>query len=436
MKLFFNLFNFLKMKNVKILFWGVFMLLASLKSVAQAPSFVCAGTTSTSSFIISPADRYRWILKDVNGNDISGLNNFSDAPVRLFAVNPNNGSTTTRLNWGEIIKNPREVKVVVDASVSPTNFTIIGQRLKQPWIGSPSVQSENTFPIGIPTVQPTIATPTLANVTADCQCINFTLSSLDQSQRGVAYQWTLNNVDVPGAVGTVGQVCSTTFPAAVRVRASSNCGAPLTSQPANAPNFGPLTLTLPSQTVCVSDGTFTITLSGNQCFTNPIFTFDAAMLTLLGQSSSAGQASAVFQINTSISGFTSISAQATPFTGGGPVFSNSAGIQLRDSNDPNCSFFRNPTGETSSALKIARTGTEKVKIYPNPTNNTLNVANLSDAKEVQVYSILGQMVYNQPVEAQQTTLQMDVSKLGNGSYVVVIVKNDGQHETQKIHIQK
>ena len=46
------------------------------------------------------------------------------------------------------------------------------------------------------------------------------------------------------------------------------------------------------------------------------------------------------------------------------------------------------------------------------------------------------MVYNQPVEAQQTTLQMDVSKLGNGSYVVVIVKNDGQRETQKVQIQK
>ena len=136
--------------------------------------------------------------------------------------------------------------------------------------------------------------------------------------------------------------------------------------------------------------------------------------------------------------FGSVSCTVTNFAGTSAQSSVTRTFNFTTLTDPNCRFlFKDPNDTGANALKaVVKDKQGNASIYPNPTNNVLNIANLSDAREVQVYSILGQMVYNQPVEAQQTMLQMDVSKLGNGSYVVVIVKNDGQRESQKVQIQK
>ena len=134
----------------------------------------------------------------------------------------------------------------------------------------------------------------------------------------------------------------------------------------------------------------------------------------------------------------SVSCTVTNFAGTSLQSSVTRTFNFTTLTDPNCQFlFKGPTDTGANALKaVVKDKQGNARVYPNPTNNVLNIADLADAKEVQVYSILGQMLTKQSVQKEQTTLQMDVSTLGNGSYLVVILKNDGQRETQKVQIQK
>jgi len=60
--------------------------------------------------------------------------------------------------------------------------------------------------------------------------------------------------------------------------------------------------------------------------------------------------------------------------------------------------------------------TTKVKLYPNPTSNILNIEAGANIQTIAVYNILGQEVMNR--EANDSTIRLDVSSLNAGVYVI------------------
>ena len=60
--------------------------------------------------------------------------------------------------------------------------------------------------------------------------------------------------------------------------------------------------------------------------------------------------------------------------------------------------------------------TSKVKLYPNPTSNVLNIESLGTIQTISVYNVLGQEVINKALNSTSTSL--DVSSLNSGIYVV------------------
>lgn len=61
----------------------------------------------------------------------------------------------------------------------------------------------------------------------------------------------------------------------------------------------------------------------------------------------------------------------------------------------------------------------KVKLYPNPTSNVLNIESLGSIQTISVYNVLGQEVINKVLNSTSTAL--DVSSLNSGIYVVKTV---------------
>ena len=61
----------------------------------------------------------------------------------------------------------------------------------------------------------------------------------------------------------------------------------------------------------------------------------------------------------------------------------------------------------------------KVKLYPNPTSNVLNIESLGTIQTISVYNVLGQEVINKALNSTSTSL--DVSSLNSGIYVVKTV---------------
>jgi len=60
--------------------------------------------------------------------------------------------------------------------------------------------------------------------------------------------------------------------------------------------------------------------------------------------------------------------------------------------------------------------TTKVKLYPNPTSNILNIEANGAIQNIAVYNVLGQEVMNKQTEG--TSISLDVSSLNSGIYVI------------------
>lgn len=58
----------------------------------------------------------------------------------------------------------------------------------------------------------------------------------------------------------------------------------------------------------------------------------------------------------------------------------------------------------------------KVKLYPNPTSNVLNVESIGNIQNIAIYNVLGQEVINRQIN--QNTVSLDVSDLNAGIYII------------------
>jgi hypothetical protein len=82
-------------------------------------------------------------------------------------------------------------------------------------------------------------------------------------------------------------------------------------------------------------------------------------------------------------------------------------------------FFDNVYFSTVNLNNTDFTNDPKVKLYPNPTSNVLNIESLGTIQTISVYNVLGQEVINKALNSASTAL--DVSSLNSGIYVVKTV---------------
>ena len=86
-----------------------------------------------------------------------------------------------------------------------------------------------------------------------------------------------------------------------------------------------------------------------------------------------------------------------------------------------------PTFEASKALKIA----------PNPSKGRISITgdNVANLQSVKVYNILGSLVKDMQVNTVETTLNLDLSTLKKGIYLVKLNSKNGETTTQKLIIE-
>ncbi len=82
--------------------------------------------------------------------------------------------------------------------------------------------------------------------------------------------------------------------------------------------------------------------------------------------------------------------------------------------------------ENKGPLSIEENSANHFNIYPNPTKALLNIKSVLPLSEINIFSILGQLLIN-----SKNTRQIDVSALSRGIYIIKIKGKNGRSETKK-----
>lgn len=83
------------------------------------------------------------------------------------------------------------------------------------------------------------------------------------------------------------------------------------------------------------------------------------------------------------------------------------------------------TLEVEAPLSIDRFELNALSVYPIPTKDILNVSYKSEINTVKIYNLLGQEVYAN--RATSANLQLDLSSLYSGPYIVKLISKEGKH---------
>ena len=97
----------------------------------------------------------------------------------------------------------------------------------------------------------------------------------------------------------------------------------------------------------------------------------------------------------------------------------------------------NGSSETFKPIAVKCNQKEMVstcKIYPSPVGKMLNIENTQKILNVSIYNSIGLQVVNQDVNSSK--VKLDVSKLSEGFYVIVITNENKEVITRKIKKEK
>ena len=93
-------------------------------------------------------------------------------------------------------------------------------------------------------------------------------------------------------------------------------------------------------------------------------------------------------------------------------------------------YFDNLYFHKNTTLGTSNFDVAKVKLYPNPTSNVLNIECVGTIQAISVYNVLGQEVINKVLNSTSTAL--DVSSLNSGIYVVKTIVDGATSSTKFI----
>ncbi|MCC6819065.1 MAG: hypothetical protein IT245_09255, partial [Bacteroidia bacterium] len=110
-----------------------------------------------------------------------------------------------------------------------------------------------------------------------------------------------------------------------------------------------------------------------------------------------------------------------------------------DSNYNNICLYRLRTNDNSFNSTIVRGSCNNVgsslRVYPNPSNNIVNIWGLTEFESIKTYNVLGLEV-NPIITIQNDVVQLRFDKLSSGSYTILIQINDTEFETIQILIER
>lgn len=85
------------------------------------------------------------------------------------------------------------------------------------------------------------------------------------------------------------------------------------------------------------------------------------------------------------------------------------------------------------------TNNPQTVVYPNPANEVLNInfelSTGAEKAEIAIFNTIGQVVYQNTVNAESKAMKIDVRNFEKGLYVIKIVDNQGNTQNQKVVIQ-
>ncbi|GGD02899.1 hypothetical protein GCM10011368_00880 [Hyunsoonleella pacifica] len=78
-----------------------------------------------------------------------------------------------------------------------------------------------------------------------------------------------------------------------------------------------------------------------------------------------------------------------------------------------------------------------IKVYPNPTSGKITISNIQNTnlKSVEIFSILGKLKQHLFVENTAKNLDLDISNLTSGIYLLKLNNEDGNNKTQKLIVK-
>ena len=77
-----------------------------------------------------------------------------------------------------------------------------------------------------------------------------------------------------------------------------------------------------------------------------------------------------------------------------------------------------------------------VKVYPNPTNGNITISNFQniESNTITIYNVLGKLVKQISVRQNPSKLNLDLSALDDGVYLIKVLDKNGASKTQKLII--
>lgn len=91
---------------------------------------------------------------------------------------------------------------------------------------------------------------------------------------------------------------------------------------------------------------------------------------------------------------------------------------------------------TTSTLSTESFNTIKaVKLFPNPSLGNITIANVLHLKTIEIYNILGSKVKNIVVSSTNNSLELNLTDLSKGVYLVKLNDKNGSSRTQKLVLQ-
>jgi hypothetical protein len=73
---------------------------------------------------------------------------------------------------------------------------------------------------------------------------------------------------------------------------------------------------------------------------------------------------------------------------------------------------------------------KELKLYPNPVNDILHLANLNKVKQIRVYNLNGRAI--KAIDSPNTNEDLNLGNLASGMYLFVFQLEDGSTLTRKV----
>jgi hypothetical protein len=148
----------------------------------------------------------------------------------------------------------------------------------------------------------------------------------------------------------------------------------------------------------------------------------------------AGETNALLLTNlpTTAGSWVSVDLPLSSFTpqGSGTAFAREKLYQFLLSSNLGVVYIDNIYLHKNTLLSTDNFAVSKVKLYPNPTSNLLNIESVGTIQNIAIYNVLGQEVMNKLTN--ETLVSLDVSGLNEGVYVIKTVIDGNVSSTKFI----